>query len=252
LFERLAGSIPADYTVVVMADRGLYAHWLFKQIVALGWHPYLRINVQGKCRLQGDVQWRLLSEFVHDSTAWAGRVTCFKGHPVACTLMTVWEEGYADPWLVVTDWEPGQCDIHWYGLRAWIECGFKDIKGGGLQWQRTRMTDPKRAARWWLAVAVATLWTLCAGTEAEEATPPTHPEALPEKHIARRRTARRPAPRVLSCFNRGLAYILNAALSGILIPCERLVPEPWPVRPSVEADGQLWSVPALANQKTYP
>src|SRR5580765_1480318 len=37
------------------------------------------------------------------------------------------------------------CDCH-------IEQGFKITKRGGWQWQRTRMTDPQRAARLWLAV----------------------------------------------------------------------------------------------------
>src|SRR4051794_22744299 len=31
--------VPADWTVVVMTDRGLYARWLFRAIVGFGWHP---------------------------------------------------------------------------------------------------------------------------------------------------------------------------------------------------------------------
>ena len=228
LFQHLAGSIPTDYTVIVMADRGLYAHWLFKQIVAIGWHPCLRINTGGKCRLRGDPQWRPFTEFVRDVGAWADVVTCFKSHPVDCTLITIWEQEHTDPWLIITDLEPDQANIHWYSLRTWIECGFKDTKRGGLQWQYTRITDPERANRFWLALAVATLWALCAGTEAEETTPASNPEALPETHIARRRATHSPARRVLSCFSRGLTHILNEALSNIIAPCERLVPEPWP------------------------
>ena len=56
-------------------------------------------------------------------------------------------------------------DAAWYGLRVWIEQGFKLIKRGGWQWQRTRMTDPERAERLWLAVAVATLWLVSVGGE---------------------------------------------------------------------------------------
>ena len=55
----------------------------------------------------------------------------------------------------------------WYGLRAWIEAGFKLTKRGGWQWQRTKMEDPRRASRLWLAIAVATLWVLAVGGEAE-------------------------------------------------------------------------------------
>ena len=51
------------------------------------------------------------------------------------------------------------------------EQGFKITKRGGWQWQRTRMTNPQRAARLWLAVAVATLWLLSVGGMAGETIP---------------------------------------------------------------------------------
>jgi hypothetical protein len=40
LFGPLQGRVPADWTVMVLADRGLYARWLFPTIQALGWHPF--------------------------------------------------------------------------------------------------------------------------------------------------------------------------------------------------------------------
>ena len=36
--------VPPHLRVIVLADRGLYAKWLFKAIAALGWYPFLRIN----------------------------------------------------------------------------------------------------------------------------------------------------------------------------------------------------------------
>lgn len=44
LLARMPASVPADWTVLVLADRGLYAPWLFGAIVRLGWHPGLRLN----------------------------------------------------------------------------------------------------------------------------------------------------------------------------------------------------------------
>jgi len=43
----------------------------------------------------------------------------------------------------------------WYSMRSWIECLFKDSKRGGLAWHHTKITDPKRAERHWLAIAIA-------------------------------------------------------------------------------------------------
>jgi hypothetical protein len=48
---------------------------------------------------------------------------------------------------------------------------FKITKRAGWQWHRTRMRDPDRAARLWLAVAVATLWLLSVGEVADETIP---------------------------------------------------------------------------------
>ena len=45
--------VPAGWTVIVMTDRGLYARWLFQEIVALGWHPLMRITHMSKFRRNG-------------------------------------------------------------------------------------------------------------------------------------------------------------------------------------------------------
>ncbi|MCE9591913.1 MAG: hypothetical protein K8S99_15490 [Planctomycetes bacterium] len=55
LLDRLGPQVPVSWRVIVLADRGLYAKWLFAKIVALGWHPFLRINSQGaRFRAEGD------------------------------------------------------------------------------------------------------------------------------------------------------------------------------------------------------
>ena len=157
----LAGTVPAEWTVLVQADRGLYARWLFRAIQAHGWHPFLRINSGGQVRPAGAggfIPLRALAPTV--GSAWCGQVTCFasRDSQLACTLLARWDTGYADPWLILTDLAPAVAQAVWYGLRAWIEQAFKDFKRGGWQWQRTRMTDPARVTRLWLALAVATLW----------------------------------------------------------------------------------------------
>jgi hypothetical protein len=88
-----------------------------------------------------------------------------------CTLLARWDGGYKDPGFLLTDLAPSAGEACWYGLRAWIEQGFKIANRGGWQWPRTRVRDPQRAARLWLAVAVATLWLLSVGGLAEDTRP---------------------------------------------------------------------------------
>jgi hypothetical protein len=231
LFGALAGSIPADWTVIVCADRALYARWLFTTIQRLGWHPYLRINRQGHYRPAGAATFRPLSQVItRRGQAWAGQVTCFatKDRQLDCTLLARWDAPYRDPWLILTDLPPTMADVAWYGLRAWIECGFKDSKRGGWHWEQTKMTDPKRAERLWLTLAIATLWTVSVGCQAEARLPVPILSDLPEGHGARRQRSRRRPARPLSCFRRGRLVIVAALCTGQAIPLGQLLPEPWP------------------------
>jgi hypothetical protein len=48
LLRQVGAEVPADWLVIVLADRSLSARWLFQAIVARQWHPFLRINQQGQ------------------------------------------------------------------------------------------------------------------------------------------------------------------------------------------------------------
>jgi hypothetical protein len=153
LVQQVKGSVDEDWFVIVMADRGLYARWLYEAIVAVGWHPFLRINTGGTYRRQGESSFRPLTLAAATvGSGWCGQVTCFKSNPLECTLLACWTEGHQDPWLIVTDLLPNQAEVFWYGMRMWIECEFKLTKRAGWNWHRTRMTDPQRAMRLWLGV----------------------------------------------------------------------------------------------------
>lgn len=174
LFAHLRGAVPPAWQVIVTADRGLYAKWLYAAIVGCGWHPFLRINRQGKYRRVGESTFRPLSQVVvQGGRGWAGRVTCFatKARQLDCTLLARWDHGHTDPWLIVTDLPAAQADVAWYGMRSWIEGGYKDVKRGGWHWEQTKMEDPARAERVWLVMAVATLWVVSVGCQAEASAP---------------------------------------------------------------------------------
>jgi hypothetical protein len=229
LFSRFQEILPEDWVVIVLADRGLYANWLWEAIRKCKWHPFLRINRRFFFRPNAGREFTVLSSAFHQpGCSWSGTGTCFKVHPIKATLLVQWQEGFEEPWLILTDLPPQQALPCWYGLRVWIECGFKHIKSAGWQWQYTRMVDPQRATRFWLAIAVATLWVLSVGGEADAHLPASSLEALPQNHVARHRTPRKPWPRLLSCFHRGLIVILTSLIAHRPLPWGRFIPEPWP------------------------
>jgi hypothetical protein len=229
LFSQFEAELPQDWVVIVLADRGLYAKWLWEAIRKCKWHPFLRINSRFFFRPKDGSQFSALSlAFQQPGCNWSGTGTCFKVHSIQATLLVRWEEEFAQPWLILTDLPPPQALPAWYGLRSWIEAGFKQIKSAGWQWQYTRMLDPQRATRFWLAIAVATLWVLSVGGQADANLPASSLEALPPTHIARQRTLRIASPRLLSCFHRGLLVILTSLLAHRPCPLGKFIPQPWP------------------------
>jgi len=231
MLRQVRAVVPRRFFVSVLADRGLDARWLFQRIVRLGWHPLLRINTGGTFRPAASGHYQPLRSLLpQPGTQWVGQGTAFQGprRRLNCPLLARWDEGYADPWLLLTDLAPSAGDACWYGLRAWIEQGFKITKRGGWQWQRTRMSDPQRAARLWLAVAVATLWLLSVGGMVEETIPVSTLLPLPADGLPGPRLRRATRLRLVSVFRQGWITILVALFNQRRLPLGRFVPEPWP------------------------
>jgi hypothetical protein len=231
LLRQVRAAVPRHFFVIVLADRGLYARWLFRRIVRLGWHPLLRINTGGTFRPAASAHYQPLCELVpQPGTQWVGVGTAFQGprRRLNCTLLARWDAGYTDPWLLLTDLAPSAGEACWYGLRAWIEQGFKITKRGGWQWHRTRMTDPQRAARLWLAVAVATLWLLSVGGMAEQTIPESTLLPLAADEFPASQPRRATQLRLVSVFRQGWLTILVALINHRRLPLGRFLPEPWP------------------------
>jgi hypothetical protein len=231
MLREVRAVVPRRFFVIVLADRGLYARGLFQRIVRLGWPPLLRINTGGTFRPAKRVLYQPLRAFVpQPGTQWVGTGTAFQGprRRLQCTLLARWDAGYKEPWLLLTDLAPNAGEACWYGLRAWIEPGFKIMKRGGWQWQRTRRTDPQRAAQLWLAVAVAPLWLLSVGGMAEDSLPVSTLLPLADADGPPARQRRATQLRLVSIFRQGWITILIALINQRRLPRGHFVPEPWP------------------------
>lgn len=225
MLQQVKTNLPSDIIVIVLTDRGLYASWLFRRIRRLGWHPFMRINSGGTFKEAQSGYYRPLTSYAKQpNTRFSGQGVAFKtkGKQLPSTLLACWEPGMEEAWFILTDLPPSSCDVCWYGFRAWIEQGFRTIKRGGWQWQRTRITDPKRAQRMWLVIAVATLWLVSVGTEVDESITESASfmDALSEYH----QHSQLP---LVSVFRRGWVAILVALLRQDSLPHGSLRPEPW-------------------------
>jgi hypothetical protein len=227
LLRCLRGAVPEHWTVIVLTDRGLYSKALYRAIQRNGWHPLMRINAQGRCRPLGQARFRPIADVLPvPNTVWYGAVDCFKTDTarLSCTLLAHWDAGFAEPWFLVTDLAPAFADSLWYAMRTWIEQSFKDCKRGGFRWEQTKMTDPARATRLWLVMALATLWAVSVGSDVDPSVSSSGLERvlLPGTVTLTRR---------LSVFTRGLLTILAHLVRWGDLRIGRFRPEPWPHLP---------------------
>jgi hypothetical protein len=216
LLGRVREALGDGWTVLVLTDRGLESKELFGAITALGWHPLMRAKAAGRFRPDGWHKGYAMGRFAPAAgRRWAGAGLAYPGGGrLACTLLAVWEPGHAEPWLLLTDLPPAAANPAWYAWRMWVEQGFRAVKRGQWQWQRTRMADPARAARLWAVLALATVWAVEVGGAGE-------PPAVPQ------------VARPLSVLRAGLLRLLLALLRGEPLPQGRLEHHRWP-----EPDGQ--------------
>jgi hypothetical protein len=161
---------------------------------------------------------------------WVGAGPAFQGprRRLKCTRLARGEAGSAAPWVLVTDLAPRAGEAWWEGLRAGIEPGCNLTHRGGWPGQRTRRSEPQRAARLWLAVVVATLGLLRVGGRAAETLPVGTLLPLPADGLPVSRPRRATQLRLVRVFRPGWITILMALCNQRRLPLGRFVPEPWP------------------------
>lgn len=255
LLKGFHGVVPSHLRVIVLTDRGLYAKWLYEAIAKLSWHPFMRIvEHRAEFRAEGTGGFHALSTLagkVGDTYCAHGEMFRRLKSRLRCTLTAAWSEGYKAGWFVVTDLPAEEVNVAWYGLRAWIERGFKQYKSGGWNWQKTRMTDPARAERLWLVMAVAQAAVIRAGgyeeitrpeprrqssqttaqgqTHADHQTIDKSHDASADSATPARLPRKRRKRRTVSTFLGGLVIFTAAAINRCPLPLAgHFDPEPWP------------------------
>lgn len=79
-------------------------------------------------------------------------------------LILHWEEGYEDPWYLVSDQPVGHRTLRLYEKRMWIEELHGDLKGHGVDLEASCLRDPSRLERLMLGVAIAYAWLIALGS----------------------------------------------------------------------------------------
>ena len=232
LLELLSSAVPQTMPVLVMYDRGLRSPRLWEQICSLGWHPYARQSINTVFCPDAGTRLPARALVPGPGHAYIGYGTAFRARTKRRrgTMIVVWEIGRDEPCIVMTNLQPDEAGACWYGLRFWIEAGFKAIKSVGWQWHKTRRTEPQRVSRHWLVLSVATLWVLAYGTRVEDASELGIAPGRLRTPPLRRGPLSTPR-RTVSVLRLGIAWLSRLMLRGRLWRRVWLLPEAWPNPP---------------------
>jgi hypothetical protein len=177
LCTSVATALPADLTVVLLADRGLSGAPLAHLCADLGWHYLVRVQRTTRLALPtGEVRTlqtlvarpgttvRLADVRVYAPRTKVGRrwVSAWD-EAVVTNVVGVWRPGDDEPWLLLTDLPPTRARCSDYRHRTWEEELFRDLKSLGWGWDQSRVRVPARVARLVLVLTLATVWMLALG-----------------------------------------------------------------------------------------
>jgi len=157
--------LPEGASATIIADREFHsirlATWIEKR---LGLNFVLRIKAGTKVEYRG--YWYAAGELASlgRTRFWESvKLTMDLKASHRVNLVTVWERGEEEPWLLISNLSEAEKVREIYANRFWIEEMFSDHKSRGLNLESTRLRDPKRLERLLVAVTLAYLWIMEVG-----------------------------------------------------------------------------------------
>lgn len=166
LLEQVAQILPEGAPVRVVADRAFGCPAFTDLVSAKGWDWVVRVQGQTRMRLRDGREQALQNLLTAPGQHWDGSGQVFKkaGWRQA-TVLAYWSAQHRTPLLVVSSAAAGKQLAAHYRQRAAIEALFRDWKRSGWQWEASQVYARERQEQLLVALAYATLLTLCLGEE---------------------------------------------------------------------------------------
>ena len=175
VLARVAALLPPGLPVVVVADRAYDVPAFVDRVAAHGWHWAVRCKANGAMRFRDRTgRERAIREVVRrhlpaPGRRWKGRGQVFKDAGWRdASVVAVWGRGHKEPLVVLTDLPPRWKVLRAYQRRFWIAPGFRNDKRKGWQWEASQVQGVAHHAVLLVAMAWASLVTVCAGIAAAQ------------------------------------------------------------------------------------
>lgn len=215
----VAGIIPAGFPVVVLADRAYDVPAFLDAMTRRDWSWVVRTKAGSDLRVRDRrgceqfLRTLVTRHLARPGQRWQMRGLAFKTAGWRrVTIVGVWARGQAEPLVLLTDRPARMAVMRLYGRRFWIEAGFRQDKTAGWQWEDSQVTELAHQERLVLALAWATLVTLCLGADLAEERLTLEREKPP--HPAGRQPPRQRPHARQSLFTLGLTRLRRGLYRG--------------------------------------
>jgi hypothetical protein len=161
LFQQVAPYLQgAECTL--LADRGLSCLELMRLCQRQAWHYVLRLKQEEWFRKKFRHcfhDWAQCKQFIKKAgEQWYGEVLLWKEHQLRTGLSICWEEGYKEPWILVSDLPASHMRVTDYSKRMKVEATFQDQKSRFLDIESCQFKRREHLHRWLFAVFLSLWW----------------------------------------------------------------------------------------------
>ena len=164
MLKEVLPHLPGECTVTFLADRGLAWPEVLEEIQSWDWNYVVRLQGSTRTIDEDGAELSARQRVTKPGDTWTGKVDAFKKHGwIEGNLTAMWAIECEEPWLLFGPGEGGFARVGDYAKRMWIEEEFRDDKSQGLDWQSSHITDPERAERLLILVALATVLAVSLG-----------------------------------------------------------------------------------------
>jgi len=165
----VATILPAGLRITVIGDRAVGWPAVPDLVTARGWDYLVRVQRQTRLRTPDGIETRL-----HDLLTQPGQRCGLAGQVFkkqgwrSVSVVAYWRTTERDPLLLVSSLPPQWNLVNIYRQRSAIEALFRDWKTSGRQWEASQVRDVAYQRVLVVALASATVLTLCLGEAAAQ------------------------------------------------------------------------------------
>jgi Transposase DDE domain len=160
LLEAVAGWLPADQAVILLADRFYGTPAMIRWCRDRRWD--YRLRLKGNLLVR-----RSATKTTTGALALSGghyfENVALTGQRVTTNIGIIRDPGHAEPWIIAMSAKPGYLTTLGYAARWGIEPMFSDFKSRGFGLEQTHLRYPDRLARLILVMALALYWAVSTG-----------------------------------------------------------------------------------------